>query len=308
MISTIPQFPATKHIGFDDKAALDAYFRQFPPYSQFSFASLHAYDYSDDTQVSWLHGNLVLRLQDFTTMGYFYSFLGTNEAANTSETLLARAREEGIQPELQIVPEVCVQGELEQLRLRFTVVEEESCFDYILDATKLSRIAQDGRAFGNRDVQRFMQRYSEIVVEILDLTRQNVQQPILDLFDAWTRDKRKSMDEVAVERRALVRTLANSRHLDLMTLGAFLDGRLVAFTMNEVVQDGYYIGHFGKAAPQYRGLGLFMEQETAKRMLAEGCMLMNCEEDLGSAGLRAYKRSLNPIAFLKKFTIGELGA
>lgn len=53
MNSTIPRFPATKHLEVGDKADLDAHFRQFPPYSQFSFASLHAYDYRGDLSLTW---------------------------------------------------------------------------------------------------------------------------------------------------------------------------------------------------------------------------------------------------------------
>lgn len=299
----IPSYPTFKHLEVSDKAEIDAYVRQFPSYSQFSFASLYAYDYSGDTQLSWLDGNLLLRLQDFTTMGHFYTFLGTSRVAETIATLLGRASNEGIQAALQIVPEVCVRSELDQLRQRFTIAEEEDCFDYVLDAVELSRMSASRTSPHRRDILRFMQRHPEVVVEEVDLRRQDVQGRVRDLFEAWVRAKKKSPEDVAVERKALARTLAIAEWLAPITVGAFLGDELVAFTMNEVVPAGYYIGHFGKADPQYRGLGAFLEQETAMRMIQRGCRWMNYEEDLGSPSLRAYKRSFGPVAFLKKFTI-----
>ncbi len=302
----IPHYPTFKSLELIDKAEIDAFVRQFPSYSQFSFASLYAYDYSEDSQLSWLDGNLVLRLQDFTTMGHFYSFLGTNRVAKTIETLLVRAHDEGIQAELQIVPEVCVRSEIAALRQRFMVEEEEACFDYVLDALELSRMSASGTSTHTRDILRFTQRHPEVALDEVDLRRKDVQRRIRDLFEVWAEAKQKSTDEVDVERKALARTLAIAEWLDMISVCAFLGNELVGFTMNEVVPDGYYVGHFGKADPQYRGLGAFLEQETAKRMIARGCRWMNYEEDLGSPGLRAYKQSFNPVTFLKKFTIGQL--
>lgn len=299
----IPQYTAFKRLEITDRAEIEAHVRRFPPYSQFSFPSLLAYDFSADTQVSWLHGNLVVRLQDFTTMGHFYSFLGTNEIAETIETLLTRAEAEGIQPALQIVPEICLAGLIEQLRDKFDVEEDESCFDYILDAVNLARLSTPIAHPKAHEVQRFLRQHPDVLVDEVDLAREDVRQSIRDLFELWVREKNKSSEEVQIERRAIDCILSSHGQLDLLTFGAFFDGQLVAFTMNEMVPGGYYVGHFGKADPRHRGLGLYLEQETAKRMIDRGCVWMNYEEDLGAPGLRAYKRSLNPVAFLKKYSI-----
>lgn len=302
---TIPEYPAFKQLEITDRAEIEAHVRRFPPYSQFSFPSLYAYDFSSDTQVSWFHGNLVLRLQDFTTMGHFYSFLGINEVAVTVETLLARAEAEGIQSALQIVPEICLAGQIEQLHDKFDIQQDDSCFDYILDAVDLATLSTNVAHPKASEVQRLLRDHPDVLVEEVDLARESARRSIRDVFDLWVREKNKSSEEVQIERRAIDRILSSHGRLDLLTLGAFFDGRLVAFTINEIVPGGYYVGHFGKADPRHRGLGLYLEQETAKRMTDRGCLWLNYEEDLGSPGLRTYKRSLNPVAFLKKYSIAR---
>lgn len=300
----IAQYPAFKRIEPGDQAEIEAYVRRFPPYSHLSFASLYAYDFSSDTQLSWLHGNLVVRSQDFTTMKRFYSFLGTQEVMKTIETLLLRAQAEGLPPELFIVPEICLVEQMEQLREKFDIREDEACFDYILNAQELGCLSTNNAHPRAADIQRFLRAHPDVLVTQLDLANAQGQQLIRELFELWVEKKNKSNEQVRIERRAIDRILSLNGQLELLTFGAFLGDQLVAFTINEVVQGGYYLGHFGKADPQYRGLGLYLEEETAKRMTALGCQWMNYEEDLGAPGLRAYKRALNPVAFLKKYTIG----
>lgn len=89
-----------------------------------------------------------------------------------------------------------------------------------------------------------------------------------------------------------------------MTFGFFLSDRLVAFTINEILSGGYYMGHFGKAEPDIRGLGDALESETAVMMQRMNCSVMNYQQDLGLPGLRKAKQSWMPVGLLKKYTIG----
>ena len=95
----------------------------------------------------------------------------------------------------------------------------------------------------------------------------------------------------------------HAQHFGLLSLGAFLNGRMEGFTINEVVQDHYYMGHFGKTNPDYPGLAVVLESETAKIMVSLGCKYMNYQQDLGLEGLRRHKSSWHPTALLRKFTL-----
>lgn len=305
--TAIPTFPQLKRLEVQDQAEIDGFVRQFPPYSQLSFTALFAYDFMDDTMISWLHGNLVVRLQDFHTMDYFYSFLGTHQVADTIEQLLQQAELEQITPELLIVAEHCLLPEWDALHERFDIQEDDACFDYILSVDHLSQLAENAQNAKTRDLHKFLRNYPQATVQPLDLCHPEIKAQILHLFHTWAIRRQKQQEDIQVEQTAVERILRIADQLSLVSLGVYLNGTLAGFTINEVVQDGYYIGHFGKADPDCRGLGMFLEQETAKVMAQFGCTRMNYEEDLGLPGLRAYKKSLGPIGYLKKFTIARRG-
>jgi hypothetical protein len=68
-------------------------------------------------------------------------------------------------------------------------------------------------------------------------------------------------------------------------------GAMLGFTINELLPDDFYMGHFGFTAPGQPGLSELLELETAKVMTAHGCNRMNFQEDLGVEGLRNLKLS-----------------
>ena len=99
--------------------------------------------------------------------------------------------------------------------------------------------------------------------------------------------------------------MRHAQHFRLISLGAFLNGRMEGFTINEVVHDHHYMGHFGKTNPDYTGLSVVLESETARIMVSLGCKYMNYQQDLGLDGLRRHKSSWHPTAHLRKFTLHQ---
>ncbi len=59
----------------------------------------------------------------------------------------------------------------------------------------------------------------------------------------------------------------------------------------------YYRGHFGKADPDYQGLGFYMACETAKRMAQVGCHYLNYEKISRIRVCAPIKRRCSPSAF-----------
>jgi soluble P-type ATPase len=299
----IPTFPRFKRLTVADRAEVEKFTQQFPPYSQLTFPSLLAYDIANDTEICWLHGNLVVRLLDFTTRRHFYSFLGTTQVRKTIEQLLLRAEQEGIIDELLLVPEAALRPDWEELQQYFTISADRACFDYILAADMLCQLASNPVHPKAKELRKFQRAYPTAVATEIDLKQPAIQADVQRLFSTWADKRQKTADETAVETTALTRLLQFADQLTLVTVGVYLDGQLIAFTINEIVQAGYYIGHFGKADPAYRGLSLYAECETAKLMHQAGCLYLNYEEDLGHSGLRTYKEALQPIGFLRKYTV-----
>ena len=150
---------------------------------------------------------------------------------------------------------------------------------------------------------RFKRAHPHYALRQLELHNSHTQQQIRHLFHIWTKTRNKVHHETRNELAAIERIMQYSNQFQYVSLGAFIDDRLEGFTINEVVPDGHYIGHFGKSNPDFSGLTVFLESETARLMHSFNCRVMNYQQDLGLVGLRQFKHSWNPASYLKKFTV-----
>ena len=303
MASVIPTFPEFKHLDIEDREAIDEIARQHPPYSEFNFTNLFCYDTVGDCQVSILHGNLVVRLRDYVTLEPSFSFLGHNKAADTIHSLIDLAQEQSLLPALRFIPESSIRGLLDLPGAAFMISEDHDSFDYLIAVSDLMELATERWRSKRKAANRFKRSHPECELRQLDLRAPQTQQDIRRLFHTWAKKRDKSQHETRNELAAIVRLMQYSGQFRLVSLGAFLDGQLEGFTINEVVHDDHYMGHFGKSNPEYPGLTVYLESETARVMDTFGCRAMNYQQDLGLAGLKKFKHSWHPTSYLRKFTI-----
>lgn len=80
-----------------------------------------------------------------------------------------------------------------------------------------------------------------------------------------------------------------------------IDGKAVAFTAGEAINDQVFDVHFEKALDGYDGLYPAINQAFAEHALS-GYRWINREEDMGLEGLRRAKASYYPAEVLEKFT------
>ena len=136
----IPSFPQFKRLDLDNQADIESFTRQFPPYSDFNFASMWSWDTQNRVRICRLAEHLVVQSTDDATGEPFYSFLGRggSQSLQVAHTLLARASAEGHQPRLKLVPQE-VMAPLDGTNLLFW--EDRASDDYIVDAGNLSLYA-----------------------------------------------------------------------------------------------------------------------------------------------------------------------
>src|SRR5688572_17995075 len=104
----IPRFPRFKKLSLEDKDEIEAVIKGFPPYSDYNFVSLLSWNTNERIEVAKLYENLVIKFEDYVTNEIFYSFLGVRYVDKTLNTLLARAKNEGVSPTLRLIPETVV--------------------------------------------------------------------------------------------------------------------------------------------------------------------------------------------------------
>ena len=150
----LPEFPEQVLLEPKWQKLVQGFVGQTQPYSDFNFISLWSWDYKDKLQVSQLNGNLVVRFLEYQDPSqWFYSFLGTNKADQTAETLL---KDSG--SSLQLIPEVVVKGFAQAER--FKIDEDRDNFDYIIGLQELAE-PSGHKSSRRRSIKKFHDEYGQ---------------------------------------------------------------------------------------------------------------------------------------------------
>jgi hypothetical protein len=295
----IPSFPQFKRLELNDKGDIESFTRQFLPYSDFNFGSMWCWDTEELVHVCRFAEHLVIRSSDDATGEPFYSFLGRggSQSSQVAETLLARACAEGRRPRLKLIPHE-VTALLHGTNL--LLWEDRASDDYIVDVGNLSRYVGTPFAHARRNVKKFLQSCPDVRVVQLDLGSTFVREEMDRVQTTWAYNKGVTLPN---EKAAMERLLAVSRALQLLGTGVYQQGRLIAFSIIELLEGGYAMGHFAKCDARFSGLSHYLYQATARAMADRGGRFLNVQEDLGIEGLRTFKMLLRPVSFLKKYAV-----
>lgn len=300
----ILEFPNFKPIELSDKGDVEKITNKFPPYSDFNFVSMFSWDIKGEMRISQLYGNLIVRFTDYITGEPFYSFLGSNKVNEVIDILLKLSLKEGINSKLKLVPEASLNG---INRSRYTISEDRDHFDYILSLEKLSNYEKHRLRHHISHRRHFLESYSDIKTKVLDLKSVEHKVAVMSLTTIWMKNKidqgKSFLDhlEEAVKRYLIVQ---EGFHEHFISVGLFNNHeKLIAFTVNELIDQDHYVCHFMKGDNSFRGIYSHLVCETSKILLKEGRKYINFEQDLGLANLRQSKKTFEPVDFLKKYIV-----
>lgn len=298
----IPAFPEFKNIGVDDREVVESHTHRYPPYSDFNFTSLWAWDTSNERMISELNGNLVVRFTDYKTNEPFLSFLGTNKPNETACTLLEYCAANGLPSHLKLVPEISVK-EIEPQR--FEIEEDRDNFDYVYVINDLATLK--GGKFGRKrtTISKFVRVNPEAHLEVIDLNKKTVQQSILKIVRSWEQTKNIGNKKIEADHEisAITKLCEASDAHTLLVVALFSEGNMFGFSIEEALPQGYCICHFWKVDSIHNGAFDFLMREKAKHFETLGIQYFNFEQDLGVEGLRRSKRLYRPVDFLKKYVV-----
>src|SRR3989344_88202 len=298
----IPIFPQFKKVDVNDRADIEAFTHRFPPYSDFNFTSLWAWDTSEERKISVLNDNLVVRFTDYSTHDSFLSFLGTQESKHTAQELIDYASSEGMVAELRLVPEVSIKA------IRPSVLEmqeDRDNFDYVLSLSKLAHMTGSEIQKKRNVIKNFRARYPQAILETADLQNHTLHDHIRNTIDTWETNKIKNnkLYELEHEHLAISRLLSRLDSPDIAVFGVFIESRMVAFSIDELLPDQYAIMHFWKADTEHRGIYEFIQQAKALHLETQDKQFLNFEQDLCIPSMKTSKMAYRPILFLRKYTV-----
>lgn len=188
-----------------------------------------------------------------------------------------------------------------EVRLGGIIVEESrEHWDYLYNIDEL--ITLRGRKFhGKKNLLNQFLRDND--VQFVPLDEKTVEQALL-LQTEWLLWRNSENDDTLnSENRAIVKVFHDWAQLHgLMGAGLVVDGKMIAYTVAEVLDEHSIVIHFEKGCPQFKGVYQAINQMFLEKS-CQGFALVNREQDLGDEGLRRAKMSYNPIGFLKKYKI-----
>ena len=302
----IPEFPQFKSIELSDKEDIEKITRKYPPYSDFNFVSMWSWDIKGEMRLSILNDNLAVRFTDYITGKQFYSFLGDKKINDTANKLLELSKKEGLELKLKLVPEVSV---MELNKEKFKIKEDRENFDYIVPIDKLK--PHDGtirKLSTRRKLINKLKEIKDLSVIPIDLNDSKITNEILRVFSEWEKQRGIGMEQTKHLKTSIERSFLMDKQKNTISLGAFVSGRLVGYTVNEIIGNNYALGSFQQADLKYsKGMYALLMQETGVYLNQLDCKYINLEQDLGIEGLKNWKLSYNSKFFLKKYIITYRG-
>jgi len=187
----------------------------------------------------------------------------------------------------------------ESLGGRLSLVPAREHFDYVYAVADLIELKGNKWHKKKNLLAQFTKTYAfeyaplcpEVIEEALALQMQ---------WSQW-RDS-ESTNTLAAENRAIFRVMQAWDELPGLFGGAIrVDGKMVAYTVAEVLDETAVVIHFEKGMPGYKGVYQAINQMFLAEQAAN-YTYVNREQDLGDEYLRKAKMSYNPAFLLEKFT------
>jgi len=301
----IQDFPRFGRIELSDRDFVESHTSKYFPYSDFNFTSLWVFDTRGEFLGSSLNDNLAVLFKDYNSDQEFYSFLGDNQVEETAEALFELSRHRGIKRVLRYIPESNLQDrDFNSL----IVLEDRDNFDYILSID--STIALLGKKYAKfrKDLNRFNSIHGRSLdSRILELGDQKVRNELLDFFGVWLKSKDAELNIYQKEYRAVQRFFEIGDSPEYISFGVYKGNNLIGFTVAELLPGENALSHFTFCDNRYRGLTYYTLHKLCSQLKYEKVMWLNYEQDCGVNGLRMFKQTLNPAAYLRKYRVTERG-
>lgn len=193
------------------------------------------------------------------------------------------------------VPEYLANLWQRQLGAAVELEEDRDNWDYILYLDKMEKLKGQDLNSVRLGRDSFEKNYSyeieEITPKIFDELRE---------FQAYVEE----IDDAADDSKSFNFALEHwDDFKDLFGFVVRVEGKIVAYALNEQIDETYSIELFSRSNYKYKGVNQFVYWYDAKMNLERGILTQNIMADIGEENLRFFKENLSPLVMLKKFIV-----
>jgi hypothetical protein len=296
MNSNLP--PEFKPISLEDSIIFNSYFDKYQPeISEFTFTNL--FMWRDYYQFRWtIYENQFIltsakepnKLTAFPPMG--------DDLMTSLEYLIDISKKSNLELELIRFPERNLEA-LKKTDINQEIIEERGNWDYVYDRNDL--VALPGKPYANfrkklnRFKRQFQWSYEKLNESLID--------SILKMQDEWCGIRACYDDESLNEENLGIHEIfTNWKNLKFEGGVIKVDGKIVAYTLAEMLNKDTIVVHVEKANPEFNGAYQAVAQQFYDKLDAS-IKFINREQDLGDPNLRKAKEHYHPIRYVKKYRV-----
>ena len=268
--------------------------------ADFNFGNIYIWDKAF-RQLICRHGDRMLTKLRYEGHPSFAFPIGTGPLAPAIDALQEFANYKGYPFRLHGVTE----SHREQLEQEypgcFEFTEDVDYADYIYSAEKLSTYSGKALHGKKNHCNRFE---AENDWSFIPLNRELIP-GCLDMLDVWTEENSERLESsISQEHDAIIRAFAAYETLGLEGGVLLSSGKIIGFSVGEMISRDTFDVHFEKAEGSINGAYPMVCRELTRMMMAKHSELkyMNREDDMGLEPLRFSKQSYKPEYLLKKYT------
>ncbi len=235
-----------------------------------------------------------------------FSVIGTFKVMEAIESTFAYQNKIGLDQELIMIPQTIVKNLKHSELKRLNISEDNENFDYIYSVKEKSDLMSDRAGKFRRTINRFIRDYGENVkIREVDLTDHAEVERLVNALHIWKSGNVVSNnDKLGIEGIAIDRYLKNRHHLKPHCLEVFVEDKLVGFSIYHYPpQEGFAIINHIKCDYSYTNIFEFIFFCIMSHLRMDGITYANGEQDLGIEGIRDFKHKLQPVDFIKRYTI-----
>jgi len=299
-MSAFPEFPDFKTIELADREIFQNIFELYmPEASEWTFANLFIWRSHYNYQWSLYKDWLVVTGRNEHSSLYALQPIGPASRKEVVLRLFEWMKKEAkvSLPRIERADERLIK-ELNGVGY-FSIAEAREHFDYVYLRDELARLAGNKYRSKRNRINQFLRTYAYTFSEL-----EKVHVPeCLEIQEKWCQMRRCEEDlSLLGEWDAIREILAHFDILGLKGAVILIGGKVVAFTLGELLNKNTAVVHIEKADPDIPGLFQLINQQFCDKMW-EGIQYINREQDLGLPGLREAKLSYFPDHFVKKYTV-----